>query len=64
VIRGRFDRALIAGDLPARPGTLSITIGARTVTLDPSDPREKFDRDKKQLDGLLARMRALSQETR
>lgn len=36
------------------PGTLTVTVGNDTVTLNPMDPREKFDRDFCRIADLLA----------
>lgn len=42
--------------LGRRPGTLTVTVGAETVTLDPMDSTPKFLRDRAKCDELLAKI--------
>lgn len=43
------------GDGNIRPGTLTITVGYESVTLDPSSSFEQFARDKAKMDDLISR---------
>jgi hypothetical protein len=46
---------------PIRPGTLTVSLGAESATLDPLAPADKFAADKRAVEGLLARASGASQ---
>lgn len=41
------------GRCPCLPGTLTVTIGSKSVTLDPIEPREKFNQRKAEVEQML-----------
>jgi hypothetical protein len=57
MVRISFPKSYRAGE-SVKPGTLTVTVGGRSITLDPMDERQKFDANKRDMEEMLAKIKA------